>query len=44
MITPARIADTVDLLPDEIATPIRKRFLIEFLILNRQRLLTLEIG
>jgi hypothetical protein len=44
MITPVRIADTVELLPDEIAAPIRKRFLVEFLILNRQRLLTLEIG
>ncbi|MGF6697597.1 hypothetical protein OKW38_002209 [Paraburkholderia sp. MM5496-R1] len=44
MITPERIADTVALFPDEIATPVRKRFLVEFLILNRQRLLSLEIG
>ncbi|WP_124838987.1 phosphatidylinositol kinase [Burkholderia cepacia] len=43
-ITPELISNTVGLLPDDFASPHRRAFLVEFLNLNRKRLLSLDIG
>jgi hypothetical protein len=43
-ITPEFISNAVELLPDDFASPIRRVFLVEFLNLNRKRILSVDIG
>ncbi|WP_156438167.1 phosphatidylinositol kinase [Burkholderia sp. BDU5] len=40
----AQVQDIVATFPDEILSPVRRKFLVEFLMLNQERLLALEPG